>query len=105
SGVGDGTVPSEVARAADFLLIHFNGTKIDDVPARIAALKNFGKPIVCNEDAKTGAAGARAATLCIAHGASWGLMVEKVNQHYPFTFRGAADDEVVYTTLKKLASP
>jgi hypothetical protein len=31
-------------------------------------LRAFGKPVVCNEDAKTGAAGAKAT----AAGASWG---------------------------------
>ena len=31
SGLGNGTIPGEVARAADFLLVHFNGTKIKDV--------------------------------------------------------------------------
>jgi CubicO group peptidase (beta-lactamase class C family) len=105
SGLGDGALPKEVARAADFLLIHFNGTKPDDVPARIKALKELGKPIVCNEDAKTGDAGAQAAAQCVANGASWGLMVEKVNQHYPFVFGGATDDEAVYAALKKLTSP
>jgi CubicO group peptidase (beta-lactamase class C family) len=105
SGLGDGTVHREVALAADFLLIHFNSTKLDDIPSRIKALKQLGKPVVCNEDARTGAAGAKAAALCVASGASWGLMVEKVNQHYPFTFGGVADDAVVYTALRKLTSP
>src|SRR5262249_33527041 len=49
SGLGDGKFPEEVAQAADFLLIHFNGTKTEDIPARIKALKKFGKPVVCNE--------------------------------------------------------
>jgi CubicO group peptidase (beta-lactamase class C family) len=105
SGLGDGTVPKEVGRAADFLLVHFNGTKIEDMPARIKALKGFGKPVVCNEDARVGKAGVRAAAVCVANGASWGLMAEKVNQHYPFVFRGAADDETVYAALKALTSP
>jgi CubicO group peptidase (beta-lactamase class C family) len=105
SGLGDGTVPREVARAADFLLIHFNGTKTEDIPARVKALQEFGKPVVCNEDAKVGAAGAKAAEVCIANGASWGLMAEKVNQHYPFAFEGAADDKAVYAALKALTSP
>jgi CubicO group peptidase (beta-lactamase class C family) len=104
SGLGDGTIPREVARAADFLLIHFNGTKVSDIPARIGLLKEFGKPIVCNEDDKLGEAGARAAEVCVANGASWGLMAEKVNQHHPFTFRGATDDVVVYSALKALTS-
>jgi CubicO group peptidase (beta-lactamase class C family) len=105
SGLGDGTVPAEVARAADFLLVHFNGTKVEDVPARVKALRQFGKPVVCNEDAKVGAAGARAAAVCVASGASRGLMAEKVNQHYPFAFRGPADDPAVYAALKGLTSP
>jgi hypothetical protein len=105
SGLGGGTMPREVARAADFLLIHFNDTKLDDIPVRVKALKEFGKPIVCNEDAKTGHAGAKAADLCVASGASWGLMVEGVNQHYPFRFGGAADDRAVYAVLKKVTSP
>jgi CubicO group peptidase (beta-lactamase class C family) len=105
SGLGDGTVPKEVARAADFLLIHLNSTKTEDIPERIKAMKEFGKPVVCNEDARVGASGAKAAEVCVANGASWGLMVEKVNQHYPFAFRGAADDEAVYAALKALTSP
>ena len=105
SGLGDGACPKQVSRVADFLLIHLNGTKIDDIPARIKALREHGKPIVCNEDAKTGNAGVQAAEECIANGASWGLMVEKVNQHYPFSFKGAADDEMVYAALGKLTTP
>src|SRR5262249_6764528 len=76
SGLGDGTVAAEVADAADFLLIHFNSTKLDDISARIKALKKHGKPIVCNEDAKLGESGAKALELCVANGASWGLMAE-----------------------------
>jgi hypothetical protein len=105
SGLGDGRVPLVVAQAADFLLIHFNGTKTDDIPARIQVLKKFGKPVVCNEDVKVGANGAITAKMCVANGVSWGLMAEKVNQHYPFAFRGAADDPVVYAALKALTSP
>ena len=76
-------LPDAVAQASDFLLIHFNGTPVEDIPARIAALKKFGKPIVCNEDEKVGAEGAKAAELCVANGASWGFMQVEVNQHYP----------------------
>ncbi len=102
SGLGDGKIPKEVAQAADFLLIHFNSTSLDDIPIRIAALKEFGKPIVCNEDAKIGDAGANAAAVCVVHGASWGFMNEKVNQHFPFSFQGAADDPKVYAALREL---
>jgi CubicO group peptidase (beta-lactamase class C family) len=103
SSLGDGIQQENVARASDFLLVHFNSTRLEDIPRRIAALKKYGKPIVCNEDQKLGEQGARAAELCVANGASWGLMLEKVNQHFPFTFQGAADDPVVYAALKRLA--
>src|SRR6185436_14096322 len=66
SDVRSGVVPKEVARAADFVLVYFNGTKADDIPARIKALREHGKPVVCHEDTKTGDAGARAAELCVA---------------------------------------
>ncbi len=104
SGLGGGALHESVARASDFLLVHFNSTPLQDIPKRIAALKRFGKPIVCSEDQKVAGQGARAAELCVANGASWGLMQEKVNQHFPFTFQGAADDPLVYAALKQLAS-
>ena len=103
SGLGDGTVHEYVARASDFQLVHFNSTRLDDIPQRIRSLNRYGKPIVCNEDQKFGEQGARAAELCVVNGASWGLMLEQLNQHFPFTFRGAADDPVVYAALKRLA--
>jgi CubicO group peptidase (beta-lactamase class C family) len=104
SGLGDGGVPSKVAEAADFLLIHFNDTAFIDIPARIAALKKYGKPIICNEDDRLNEDGARAAELCVTHGASWGLMANAVNQTYPFRFEGARDDPIVYAKLKELTS-
>jgi hypothetical protein len=61
SGMGSGRLPAEIAEASDFLLIHFNSTRVDDIPARIAELKKYGKPIVCNEDDKIGAEAAQAA--------------------------------------------
>lgn len=105
SGIGDGKLPDAVADASDFLLIHFNGVKLDDIPSRIQALKRFGKPIVCNEDDKQGGAAARAVELAVSNGASWGLMLEKHNQHFPFAFDGAADDPIVYSKLKQLTRP
>ncbi|MHC4178682.1 MAG: hypothetical protein ACYSWU_14320 [Planctomycetota bacterium] len=102
SGIGNGRLAEEVARASDFLLIHFNGVSLDDIPRRIKALKKFGKPIVCNEDDKQGKTAARAAELSVANGASWGLMLNDLNQYQPFVFRGAADDPIVYAKLKSL---
>jgi hypothetical protein len=104
SGGGSGRLPESVARASDFLLIHFNNTPLEAIPERIAALKEFDKPIVCNEDEKVGAVGAQAAGSCVEHGASWGLMLDRINQHDPFRFDGAADDPAVYGKLKQLTT-
>jgi CubicO group peptidase (beta-lactamase class C family) len=107
SSGGDSRLPADVIRASDFLLIHLNDHRLNDasIPERLAALKKHGKPVVCNEDAKVGADGAKIAELCLAHGVSWGYMAEKVNQHFPFAFRGAADDPTVYAALKRLTTP
>lgn len=105
SGIGDGKYPEIVAEAADFILIHFNGVPVEAIPQRIATLKKFGKPIVCNEDDKTGEVAARAAELSVQNGASWGLMLNKLNQYWPFEFHGVADDPIVYAKLKELTTP
>ncbi|RJP35578.1 MAG: hypothetical protein C4527_00575 [Candidatus Omnitrophota bacterium] len=105
SGLGDGKMAAAVAEAGDFILIHFNGTSLDEIPARIAALKSFGKPIVCNEDDKVGEEAAQAAAICVKNGASWGFMHKEVNQYFPLVFDGAADDEIVYSTMRELTSP
>jgi hypothetical protein len=105
SGIGDGRLPDRVAKASDFLLIHFNGVPLKAIPERIRELRKYGKPIVCNEDDKAGMEAAKAAELCVTHRASWGLMLEKLNQHFPFTFKGAEDDPIAYAKLKELTSP
>ena len=105
SGLGDGRLPAAVCEASDVLLIHFNGTSLQEIPGRIDALKNYGKPIVCNEDDKTAADGAAAARVCVAHRASWGCMLKEVNQFRPFRFQGAADDPAVYAALEELTMP
>lgn len=105
SASGHGRYPERLAEAADFILIHFNSTRLADIPDRIRALKKYRKPIVCNEDDKQGEQAAQAAGLCVAGGASWGLMLNQLNQYVPFEFHGAADDPVVYRKLKELTSP
>ncbi|MCH7918130.1 MAG: serine hydrolase [Planctomycetes bacterium] len=105
SGLGDGRIPDAIAQAADFILPHYNGTKLADIPKRIQSLKPFGKPIVCNEDDKTGSAAARAAELSVANGASWGYMNKEVNQYQPFQFDGRRDDVFLYDTLRRLTAP
>ena len=104
SGIGDGRFPEAVAEAADFILIHFNGVSLDEIPPRVQALKKYGKPIVCNEDDKTGEEAARAAELSVRNGASWGFMHKEWNQYVPFAFHGAADDPAVYTKMKELTA-
>jgi CubicO group peptidase (beta-lactamase class C family) len=102
SGVGNGKFPESTAAIADVLLVHFNNTRLEDIPSRIAGLKKFGKAIVCNEDDKLDERGAKAAELSVTNGASWGFMHVQRNQHYPFTFEGAKDDPTVYDKLKSL---
>lgn len=101
-GTGTGRAAEAVAEASDFILIHFNNTPIDDIPGRIAALRRYGKPIVCNEDDKLGDAGARAAALSVDQGASWGFMHKAQNQFVPFAYDGCADDPAVYAALRRL---
>jgi CubicO group peptidase (beta-lactamase class C family) len=48
--------------------------------------------------------GAQAAEICVQHGVSWGLMLQKLNQHLPFTFNGPSDDPVIYAKLRELTS-
>lgn len=102
SGMGSGRVTDEVAGAVDFIIIHYNNTDMADIPDRVAALRRFGKPIVCNEDTKVGKRGADAASLCVDIRCSWGLMLVEVNQRYPFSFKGAKDDPEVYARLREL---
>ncbi len=105
SGMGDGRYPDRLAEEVDFILIHLNSTKVEDIPARIGALRKRGKPVVVNEDDKPGEAGARAAEACVANGASWGLMLNDLNQYVPFEFHGPADDPVIYGKLRELTAP
>jgi CubicO group peptidase (beta-lactamase class C family) len=104
AGMGSGMLPDPVARASDFLLIHFNTTELADIPDRINALKKYGKPIVCNEDDKLDVDGAAAAERSVEAGASWGFMHSGMNQYVPLRYNGAEDDPVVYRTLRRLTT-
>jgi hypothetical protein len=97
-------VNEEIARGADFLLVHFNGLPIDQIGGRVTDLRKYGKPIVCNEDARGGDQAAAVARLCVDLGVSWGLMLERANQWFPFRFAGADDDPIVYGQLQRLAT-
>ena len=105
SGYGDGRIAPEVAEAADFLLPHWNSTTVEQIPARIQLLKKFGKPVVANEDDKTGADAVAALRVSVNYGASYGLMLNQHNQRFPFHFDGAADDPAFYAELHRLTRP
>ncbi|MBN2312691.1 MAG: hypothetical protein JXM79_02105 [Sedimentisphaerales bacterium] len=102
SGLGHGRMDDLIANEADFILIHFNGTKVEDIPKRINALKEYNKPIVCNEDDKIGEEAALALKASVENGCSWGFMYNKLNQYEPFEFHGYRDDPEVYDTFKGL---
>ncbi len=104
SGYGDGKIDAEVAQACDFLTPHWNGTKVDDIPKRMEALKRYGKPIVCNEDDKTGESAVRAMQATVSAGGGYGLMLKDHNQKYPFQFDGPADDPIYYAALRAMAT-
>ena len=76
-----------------------------EIPRCIEALKAFGKPIVCNEDDKSGAQAAEACRLCVENRASYGLMLSELNQYQPFEFHGQKDDPVFYDALRSLTEP
>jgi len=93
-----GQTTSQVAAASDLLLVHFNSVPLSDIASRIRALRSAypGKPVFCNEDARTGSAAASAASAAVLAGGSYGLMVERKNQWYPFYFYGRSDDATAY---------
>lgn len=41
----------------------------------------------------------------VAGGASCGMMLQGLNQKYPFTFNRAADAPAVYATYRRLTTP
>ncbi|MEZ6122502.1 MAG: serine hydrolase [Planctomycetaceae bacterium] len=105
SGYGNGRIDAEVAKACDFLTPHWNGTKVEDIPDRVAALKQSGKPVVCNEDDRTGELAVAALRATVASGAGYGLMLVDHNQTFPFHFNGSDDDPVYYVALETLTTP
>jgi hypothetical protein len=98
SSLRNGQTTPQVAAVSNIILIHLNAVSLANIPSRIAALRSAypNKPIVCNEDGRTGSAAASAASASVRAGASYGLMAERVNQHYPFAFLGRRDDPATY---------
>ncbi|MBN1108543.1 MAG: serine hydrolase [Bacteroidales bacterium] len=105
SGMGDGRQEDSLARAVDYITVHFNTTPLGKYAERINALRGFGKPVICNEDDKTGKEGAAALLESVLHGCGWGYMNNQVNQTIPFVFGGVGDDLPVYEMMKKVTSP
>jgi len=102
SGLGNGRMDDLIAKEADFILIHFNGTKVEDIPGRVGVLKKYNKPIVCNEDDKTDNEAVRALKACVDNDCSWGFMYNDLNQYEPFEFNGYDDDRKVYDRFKQV---
>lgn len=100
----NGHTTSRVARASDLILVHFNNLSLSEIPGRVRALRDAypTKPILCNEDSRTGSAAASAASATVKAGASYGLMVERRNQHYAFDFNGRSDDPAAYDRYASL---
>ena len=105
SGMGSGQMPDSIVQVADFVTIHFNTTRLEKYGERINALKKSGKPVICNEDDKTGKEGAAALALSVINGCSWGYMHVEKNQTIPFKFEGVKDDTLVYDMMKKVTTP
>ncbi len=105
SGMGDGQLNDSLTAIADYVSVHFNNTMLEDYASRIAGIRKSGKPVLCNEDDKTGKAGASACLLSVMNGCGWGFMHSRVNQTIPFTFGGYADDTATYNMMKKVVTP
>jgi len=104
SGMGDGRISPAIAEAVDYITIHLNQTPVESYAERFQELKKYKKAILCNEDDKTGSLGAKALAECVQNHVSWGFMAEKVNQHFPFAYRGENDDPSVYQQMQELAT-
>ena len=104
SGMGSGRMDDVTAKEVDFILIHFNGTPLEEIPARIKELKKYGKPIVCNEDDKDDESSVKSAEISVNNGCSWGLMLNDLNQYQPFLFLGYNDSPAIYKKIKELTN-
>lgn len=105
SGIGDGKLHPSLIEAADFLLIHFNNSTINEYASIIGELKKYGKPVVCNEDDKINNKGAMALKQSVMNGSGWGYMNAEKNQTFPFKFEGVNDDPEVYGMFSNVTTP
>jgi hypothetical protein len=104
SHVRNGKISARVAAASDLIVVHYNSLTLSEIADSVRAIRRAypGKPILCNEDQRVGSAAAAAASASVLVGASYGLMLERQNQHFPFEFEGRADDPVVYDRYASL---
>jgi hypothetical protein len=102
---GTARTTPRVAAASDVILVHFNQLSTSEIRSRVRDLRSAyrNKPIVGNEDGRTGSAAVAALMASVDAGASYGLLVERINQYYPFYFRGRSDDATVYDQYRALA--
>ena len=105
SGMGDGKNNGTLASEVDYITIHFNDTSLEDYQSRIADLKKYNKPIICNEDNKLMQEGAIALSLEVLNSCGGGYMNEKINQNIPFEFSGTNDDTTEYRMFRNLTTP
>jgi hypothetical protein len=98
SHVRNGKISARVGAASDVIMVHYNSLSLSEIADSVKAIRRAypGKPILCNEDQRVGSAAAAAASASVKVGGSYGLMLERQNQHFPFEFEGRADDPVVY---------
>ncbi len=104
SGTPNGRVANEVGDEANVLFPRFNGTPIERINLMVVKLAKRSKPIFCVDDSKSGTVGLQALEICVRSLCSWSYSNPGKNQRYPFTYRGPADDQVVYSGIKKLTS-
>ena len=102
SGAPNGRVANEVGDEANVLFPRFNGTPLERINLMVVKLAKRSKPIFCVDDSKSGAEGLQALEICVRSLCSWTYSSQAKNQRYPFTYRGQADDQVVYSGIKKL---
>ena len=102
SGAPNGRVANEVGDEGSILFPRFNGTPLERISLMVVKLAKRSKAIVCVDDSKVGPEALEALKICVRSLCSWTYSNLKNNQHYPFRYRGAADDPAVYSELKKL---
>ena len=105
SGAPNGRVDHQVGSASDFLFMRFNKLPPTAIFARVSSAGKLVKALVCADDSKTGEAAVASLEAAVDALCSWGYANRKLNEEFPFEFKGAADDSVVYSGFKKVTSP